>query len=34
MVPLKAAGVVLLIGLLLLAFKYGLNFINRNRRRR
>jgi hypothetical protein len=32
MVPFKAAGLVLLVGLLLLAIKYGLNFVNRNRR--
>jgi hypothetical protein len=32
MVPFKAAGLVLLVGVLLLAIKYGLNFVNKNRR--
>jgi hypothetical protein len=33
MVPFKAAGVVLLVGVLLLAINYGLTFVNKNRRR-
>jgi hypothetical protein len=32
MVPFKTAGLVLLVGVLLLAIKYGLNFVNKNRR--
>jgi hypothetical protein len=32
MVPFKAAGAVLLIGLLLLAIKYGLNLLRHRRR--
>jgi hypothetical protein len=32
MVPFKAAGLVLPVGVLLLAIKYRLNFVNGNRR--
>ncbi len=32
MVPFKAAGLVVLLGALLLAIKYGLNFMDRKRR--
>jgi hypothetical protein len=33
MVPFKAAGAVLLLGVLLLAIKYALNLIDKKRRR-